>query len=144
MAPWEPERGLLDPAAVGPLDALVHLAGESIAAGRWTTRRKRLIRSSRVDATANLVASLERLERPPRVLVSASAVGIYGDRGEESLDESSPPGDGFLAELCSAWERAALAARRLGTRVAVARLGVVLCRRFGSAWAAVWETAGNG
>ena len=125
-AEWEPDRGLLDPAAVGRLDALLHLAGESIAAGRWTARRKRLIRSSRVDGTANLVASLERLERPPRVLVSASAIGFYGDRGAESLDESSPAGDGFLAELCSAWERAALAARTPGTRVAVARLGVVL------------------
>ena len=125
-AAWEPDRGLLEPAGVGRLDALVHLAGESIVAGRWTARRKRLIRSSRVDGTANLVASLERLEKPPRVLVSASAIGVYGDRGEEPLDESATAGDGFLAEVCSAWERAALAARRLGTRVAVARLGVVL------------------
>ena len=125
-ASWDPQRGLLDPGAVGDLDAIVHLAGEPIAGGRWTAERKRRIHASRADGTRNLVDSLRRMERPPRLLISASAVGFYGDRGEEPTDESAPRGEGFLAEVCSAWESAALAARELGLRVAVARLGVVL------------------
>ena len=125
-ATWTVDRGLLDPAAVGRLDALVHLAGESIASGRWTAGRKRRIRDSRVQGTTNLVASLARLERPPRVLVSASAVGYYGDRGEAAVDESAAAGEGFLADVCAAWEEAAASARELGVRVALARLGVVL------------------
>ena len=125
-AGWEPARGLLRPAALEPVDAVVHLAGESLAAGRWTARRRRRIRASRVDGTRSLIASLGRMQRPPRVLVSASAVGFYGDRGDLALDESEPAGRGFLAELCADAEEAALAAAGLGTRVAVARLGVVL------------------
>ncbi len=125
-AVWDPPRGLLEPSALEDLDALVHLAGESIASGRWTARRMERIRDSRVDGTRKLVASLGRLERPPRILVSASAVGLYGDRGDEPVDESAPPGDGFLADVCASWEAAALAAGELGARVAVARFGVVL------------------
>ena len=125
-APWDPDRGLLDPANLGPVDAVVHLAGESIAAGRWTPRRKRAIRDSRVRGTSNLIASLARLEKPPRVLVNASAVGFYGDRGDRPADETAGAGTGFLAEVCAAWEEAALAGRELGLRVALARLGVVL------------------
>ena len=125
-AGWDTERGLLDPAGLGPIDALVHLAGESIAAGRWTARRKRSIRDSRVRGTKNLIDSLGRLPRPPRVLVSASAVGFYGDRGAAEVDESAAAGEGFLADVCAAWEAAALTGRDLGMRVALARLGVVL------------------
>ena len=123
---WDTERGLLDPKGLRPIDALVHLAGESIAAGRWTARRKRSIRDSRVRGTANLIASLGKLEQPPRVLVNASAVGIYGDRGDAEIDETAGAGEGFLANVCTAWEEAAMAGRELGMRVALARLGVVL------------------
>jgi uncharacterized protein (TIGR01777 family) len=125
-ATWDPARGLDADASVEGLDALIHLAGEPIAGGRWTARRRGLIRASRVDATRNLVASLARLGRPPKVLVSASAVGFYGDRGDEAVDETAAAGTGFLADLCADLEQAALGADAIGTRAAVARLGVVL------------------
>ena len=125
-AAWDPRRGLLQPAALEGTDAVVHLAGESIVAGRWTAARKQRIRASRVEGTRNLVASLGRLERPPKVLVCASAVGFYGDRGEGEVDESAGVGGGFLAEVCSAWEEAAAGAAGFGARVVLARLGVVL------------------
>ncbi|MCO5170925.1 MAG: TIGR01777 family oxidoreductase [Planctomycetes bacterium] len=126
---------LWDPAAtVAPVEALAgaqvvfHLAGEPIADGRWTAARKERIRASRVEGTRRLVEGLGRLEPAarPGVLVSASAVGIYGDRGDEELTEASPPGEGFLADVCRAWEREALAAADHGLRVVVLRIGVVL------------------
>lgn len=123
---WDPSTGLSRPESFPAVDAIVHLAGENIAAGRWTAARLERIRASRVDGTRALVESLGRLERPPATLVSASAVGIYGDRGDEELDEESAPGTGFLAELGQAWEAAARRAERLGIRVANVRLGVVL------------------
>ncbi len=125
-ARWAPEAGLVSPAAVKPCDAVVHLAGESIAGGRWTAARKLRIRSSRVDGTRNLVRSLGRLERPPRTLVCASAIGYYGSRGEEVLDEDSAPGGGFLAEVCRDWEAAAREANGFGIRVVVLRFGIAL------------------
>ncbi|HVS15386.1 MAG TPA: TIGR01777 family oxidoreductase [Thermoanaerobaculia bacterium] len=125
-ARWSPERGLQPTPAVDGLDGLVHLAGESIAAGRWNDARKRAIRDSRVAGTRALVRSFDALERPPAALVCASATGYYGDRGDQALDESAKPGAGFLAEVCVGWEEAACEAEPRGVRVVRARLGVVL------------------
>jgi len=114
------------PGLLEGLDALVLLGGASLAAGRWTRARKEQIRSSRVDATARVVDAMRGCARPPRVLVSGSAIGVYGDRGSEPLDESSAPGKGFLAEVCQAWEAAARGAEALGARVVLLRTGLVL------------------
>ena len=123
---WSPERGLAEPAAAQGFDALVHLAGESVAGGRWTTARRHRIRSSRAPATRRLVDSLSTIDRPPRVFVCASAVGYYGDRGNELLDEDSPVGGGFLASVCRDWEAAAMTAATVCERVVMLRFGVVL------------------
>ena len=123
---WRPERGLAEPAAAQGLDAVVHLAGESVAGGRWTAARRHRIRSSRAPATLRLVESLSALERPPRVFLCASAAGYYGDRGDELLDEDSPAGDGFLASVCRDWEAAAATAATICERVVMLRFGVVL------------------
>ena len=123
---WRPERGLAEPAAAQGLDAVVHLAGESVAGGRWTAAKRHRIRSSRAPATLRLVESLSALERPPRVFVCASAVGYYGDRGDEPLDEDSPGGGGFLASVCRDWEAAAATAATICERVVMLRFGVVL------------------
>jgi uncharacterized protein (TIGR01777 family) len=123
---WEPARGELDASALTGADAVVHLAGENVAAGRWTVRRMAQIRRSRVDSTRLLAGALAGLVRPPRVLISASATGYYGDRGDDRLDESSAPGDGFLADVCQAWEAAMAPATAAGIRSVALRLGVVL------------------
>jgi len=130
--PWDPEAGRLDPAALEGLDAVVHLAGENIAGGRWTQARKRRLYESRVLGTGLLCRTLARLAKPPRILLSASAIGYYGNRGEEELDETSPPGTGFLARLCRDWEAAAEPAAAAGTRVVLMRTGVVLARHGGA------------
>lgn len=122
---WNPATGELGGAAVGA-EAVVNLAGAPIAGGRWTRARKSLLRSSRVDSTRALVAALGKMNGKPAVLVSASAIGFYGDRGDEILSESSAPGSGLLAEIARAWEDEALRAEGLGARVVLARLGVVL------------------
>ena len=125
---WDPAAGSLDPAALEGADAVVHLSGENVGA-RWTTERKARIRSSRVASTRLLSEALAGLQRPPEVLVSASAVGIYGDRGDEVLTEESPPGDpdrDFLVAVTREWERAAEPARVEGIRVVHPRFGVVL------------------
>ena len=132
LARWDPESGALEPSALAGADAVVHLAGESVAGGRWTEAKKRRIRSSRVDVTRRLAEALPRLERPPRLLVSASAVGYYGDRGSEILREDSAPGPGFLAEVCREWEAATDPAARAGIRVVRRRIGMVLSRRGGA------------
>ena len=122
---WDP---LGEPAPTGALagrDGVVHLAGEPVAQ-RWSAAAKERIRSSRESGTANLVAGMRSAEPRPRVLVSASAVGYYGARGDEEVDEATPPGDDFLAEVCVAWERAAQAAEEFGVRVARVRTGIVL------------------
>jgi hypothetical protein len=123
---WDPVAGAFDAATADGVDAVVHLAGASIAGGRWTTARKRLLRSSRIEATRHLVASLGALERPPRIFVGASAIGYFGDRGDESLDEQSAPGSDFLATLTQDWEREQAAAARFGARVVSMRIGIVL------------------
>jgi hypothetical protein len=112
-------------------DAIVHLMGEPIMQ-RWTDQAKKRIRSSRVDSTRQLVSAIADLKYKPRVLVSASAVGYYGNRGDEILTESSSPGNGFLAELCGDWEREALRARELGLRVVTVRIAPVLGRQGGA------------
>ena len=129
---WDPTAGRIDAAALEGADAVVHLAGESIAAGRWTAARKRAIRDSRVGGTRLLAEAVAGLRRPPRVLVSASAVGYYGDRGDEPLTEASAPGQGFLAEVAVAWEAAAEPARRAGLRVVHPRIGLVLAAAGGA------------
>ena len=112
-------------------DAVIHLAGEPIAQ-RWTAAAKRRIHDSRTEGTRRLVAELSKLVRPPRVLVSASAIGIYGSRGDEILTEASAPGGDFLAGVCADWERAAREAAALGTRVVSLRFGIVLDPRGGA------------
>ncbi|MEO5936248.1 MAG: TIGR01777 family oxidoreductase [Terriglobales bacterium] len=127
---WEPTRGA-DTSAVEGADAVVHLAGEPVF-GRWTAEKMQRIRNSRTMGTAALANALAQCERKPRVMVSASAVGYYGDRGGELLTEDSSPGKGFLAETAVAWERAAEAAKHAGIRVVHLRTGIVLSRAGGA------------
>lgn len=123
--PWDPAaRSIATPALEG-LDAVVHLAGENIAQ-RWTAEKKARIRDSRVQGTRLLCDALAQLVKPPKVLLCASAIGYYGDRGERTLREESAPGAGFLAEVCQAWEAAAAPAVQRGVRVVHLRMGVVL------------------
>ncbi len=121
---WDPSRPLA-PESVSGFDALVHLAGESIV-GRWTDAKKRRVRESRVQGTRNLAETLVAAPQGPRVFISASAIGYYGDRGEETLREESSPGTGFLPEVCREWESAAEPATKAGIRTAQMRFGVVL------------------
>jgi uncharacterized protein (TIGR01777 family) len=124
-APWDPERGLVAPEQLPKLDAVVHLAGESIAGGRWTEARKAEIRRSRVAGTGALAESLARLPEPPACLICASAIGFYGRRPGD-VTEQDPAGEGFLAEVCAAWEAAAAPAVTRGIRVVHLRIGLVL------------------
>jgi hypothetical protein len=127
---WVEKR--IDAESLGEMDAVVHLAGESIAEGRWTADKKRRIKDSRVEGTLLIARALAESkprpseDGPPSALVCASAIGFYGERGAEPLDESSPPGEGFLAEVCRAWEAAAEPARQAGFRVVHLRFGVIL------------------
>lgn len=123
---WDPARGTLEPGALEGLDAVVHLAGAGIADAPWTAERKRLLTDSRVAGTELIARAMAAAAAGPRVLVSASAIGWYGDRGEAPLDEASAPGEGFLAELGQAWERAATPAAAAGVRVVHPRIGIVL------------------
>jgi hypothetical protein len=122
---WEPEYEFPPAEAWEGVEAVIHLAGEPVA-GRWTTERKRRIRDSRVIGTRNLVAGMKESVTPPGVLIASSAVGFYGDRGDEILNESSGPGRGFLSEVCLEWEAENARAQEVGIRVAQARIGVVL------------------
>ncbi len=123
---WNPAAGHLDPVALQGIDAVVHLAGESIADGRWTEARKERIRSSRVAGTTTLARAIAAASPRPRVLISASAIGWYGNRGDEWLDESARAGIGFLADVGQAWEASTQAAAEAGVRVAHARFGIIL------------------
>ncbi len=125
-ATWDPAAGRIDADRLTGIDAVIHLAGENIGPGRWTPARKARIRTSRVQGTRLLAETLARLPRPPRALLSASATGFYGNRGNEILREESSPGTGFLAEVCRDWEAAAEPARRAGIRVVLMRFGIVL------------------
>lgn len=129
---WDPAAGRLEAAALEGIDAVVHLAGESIAGGRWNSGRKRAIRDSRVVGTRLLAERLAGLSRRPRVLACASALGWYGDRGDEVLTEDAAPGHGFLAGVCREWEAAAEPARAAGIRTAHLRIGIVLTPESGA------------
>ena len=123
---WDPMEGRIDAGRLEGLDAVVHLAGESISRGRWNGAKKKAIWKSRVVGTRVLVDAVNGLRRPPPVLISSSAIGIYGNRGSERLGERSGPGKGFLADLCREWENEAVRARRSGVRVVLLRTGLVL------------------
>jgi uncharacterized protein len=129
---WNPSRATVDVPALEGHDAIVHLSGASIADGRWTDKRKAILRSSRVDSTRVLVDSLTHLKQPPRVFVCASAIGYYGDRGDELLTESSGYGNDFLAILCRAWEAEATRASANGIRTVTTRFGVILATQGGA------------
>lgn len=129
---WDPESGAVEAEKLEGLDVVAHLAGESIASGRWSASRMERIRASRVGPTRLLCDALARLEAPPGVIVSASAIGYYGNRGDELLDETSPPGQGFFPEVGQAWEAAASGAEEAGIRVVKPRIGVVLSRNGGA------------
>jgi uncharacterized protein (TIGR01777 family) len=128
---WNPETGELGGAAVGA-EAVVNLGGASIAGGRWSDARKKLLRTSRVDATRALVSALGKMNAKPDVLVSASAIGYYGSCGDKVLTEDSGAGTGFLADLAKDWEAEALRAAEFGTRVVLARFGIILARQGGA------------
>lgn len=128
---WNPATGKLGGAAVGA-DAVVNLAGASIADKRWTAERKAELRSSRVDTTRSLIIALAKMNARPRVLISASATGFYGNRGDEVLTEESQPGNDFLSTLAKDWETEALNAEALGIRVVIARFGIILARDAGA------------
>lgn len=123
---WDPGRAEIDAAALVGVDAVVHLAGENVAAGRWSDAQKQRIEQSRVDGTTVLARALAGLEKRPEVLLSASAVGFYGAHGDEALDERDAAGEDFLAQVCKRWEAAAEPARQAGIRVVHPRFGLVL------------------
>jgi uncharacterized protein (TIGR01777 family) len=129
---WDPTAGTIDAAGLEGVDAVVHLAGVGIAERRWTRAQKQAVLESRVRGTTLLANTLATLQRPPPVLLSASAVGYYGDRGDEVLTEASGPGGGFLAGVCTAWEAATAPAEAAGLRVAHLRTGIVLAREGGT------------
>jgi hypothetical protein len=129
---WNPSRATVDVPALEGHDAIVHLSGASIADGRWTDKRKATLRSSRVDSARVLVDSLTRLKQRPRVFVCASAIGYYGDRGDELLTESSGYGNDFLSILCRAWEAEATRAAANGIRTVIARFGAILATQGGA------------
>lgn len=129
---WDPVAGQFDAAGAEGADALIHLAGASIADGRWNATRKELLRTSRIEATRHLIEALAKLQRPPRVIVAASAIGYYGDRGEETLTESSAPGTDFLPEICREWEAESARAAQFGARVVNLRFGIILAAHGGA------------
>jgi uncharacterized protein (TIGR01777 family) len=129
---WDPAAGWIDAGELEGVDAVVHLAGENLADHRWNEKVKQEIRDSRVLGTRLLTEALATLANKPSILCCASAIGYYGDRGDELLDETSPPGSGFLADVCQAWEAASALARDAGIRVVNLRLGVVLSKEGGA------------
>jgi uncharacterized protein len=128
---WNPQSGLLNSRAE-EADAVIHLAGASIAGRRWSPAWKKELRASRVPATRNLIASLRQLHRPPQIFIAASAIGFYGDRGDEELTESSAPGTDFLAELTRDWETESARAAEVGARVVILRFGVIFAKQGGA------------
>jgi uncharacterized protein len=129
---WDPERGTIDTAGLEGSDAIVHLAGESIASRRWTPAQKDRILDSRVKGTELLASAVARMNRRPSVMISSSAIGVYGDCGDVVLTESTPPGSDFLASVCREWERATAAAANAGIRVVQLRTGIVLAKSGGA------------
>lgn len=131
QVPWNPQSGLLNSRAE-EVEAVIHLAGASIAGHRWTAAWKRELRDSRVSATRQLVASLRRLRRPPQIFIAASAIGFYGNRADEELTETSPSGTDFLAQLTVDWEAESVRAAEWGARVVILRFGVILAKDGGA------------
>jgi uncharacterized protein (TIGR01777 family) len=129
---WNPEARQVDKAKLEGFDAVIHLAGDNIASGRWTASKKDAIRKSRVEGTRFLSETLASLSKPPKVLVAASAIGYYGDRCDEILTEASTPGTNFLAQVCKEWEASTAPVERSGTRVVNLRIGVVLSTKGGA------------
>jgi uncharacterized protein (TIGR01777 family) len=129
---WNPKQPISDRKALEGFDAVIHLAGESIAEGRWNEQKKREIRESRVQGTRHLSEALASLNSPPKVFICASASGYYGDRGDEILLEESPPGTGFLADVCKEWEEATRIAADKGIRVVNTRFGIILSQKGGA------------
>ncbi|MEM7230697.1 MAG: TIGR01777 family oxidoreductase [Planctomycetota bacterium] len=131
---WDPIAGTVDEEALraSEVDAVVHLAGEGIADGRWNEARKKRIRNRRVDGTRVLAEAVSRLESPPSVFVCASAIGYYGNRGDELLNEDSPPGGGFLPDVCRDWEGATVSLDETETRVVHVRIGIILSKDGGA------------
>ena len=129
---WDPVGGEFDAKAAEGADALVHLAGASIADGRWNAARKKLLGTSRVEATRHLMGALAKLQQPPRVIVASSASGFYGDRGDETLTETSAPGNGFLPGLCREWEAESARGGEFGARVVMLRFGIILAEHGGA------------
>jgi hypothetical protein len=123
---WQPADGQLDAAQLDGIDAIVNLSGENIAQGRWTAAKKQRIRDSRIQTTELLAKTLASMPQPPSVFVNASAIGFYGDRGDEELTETSAAADDFLADTCQQWEAATAPAEQAGVRVVKLRIGVVL------------------
>jgi len=134
---WDPEAGTVDLAGLAGCDAVVHLAGAPVAPRRWTERRKRVLLDSRVKGTGTIARAVAALDPKPRVLVCGSAIGYYGETGDASVDEDSPAGEGFLADLVQAWEAAADPAREAGIRTVHARTGLVVALS-GGAWGALF------
>ncbi|MFD9357503.1 TIGR01777 family oxidoreductase [Streptomyces sp. NPDC060031] len=132
-AKWDPARGHVDPTALAGCEAVVHMAGAGVGDHRWTAAYKREIRDSRVNGTRAIADAVAAMPRPPAVFVSGSAIGYYGDTGDRAVDEDSPAGRGFLAEVCVEWEAAAAPARAAGVRTVFARTGLVVARQ-GGAW----------
>lgn len=129
---WDPERGKIDTTALAGIDAAVNLAGDSIAAGRWNPAKKKRIFDSRVKGTRLFCETLAELKPKPKTLVSASAIGYYGDRGSQVLRETDAPGNDFLAKVCREWEAATMPAADRGIRVVMPRFGAVLAREGGA------------
>ncbi|MFN2492988.1 MAG: TIGR01777 family oxidoreductase [Pyrinomonadaceae bacterium] len=129
---WSPDRYSIALARIEGFDAVVHLAGESIAEGRWTEEKKKRIRESRVKGTRLLGDALANLTQPPETLICASAIGYYGDRGDEVLTESSAPGKDFLSEVCVEWEASTALAKEKGIRVVNTRFGIILDQKGGA------------
>lgn len=125
---WDPEQGVLERKEIEGADVWINLAGENIASGRWTVKRKEKILNSRVKGSRLLAEAAAMADRPPKVIINASAIGYYGDRGDEILTEESAVGTGFLPEVCRAWEEALAPAEKAGVRVVKMRFGVVLGR----------------
>jgi len=137
--PWNPSSGKIGGSVAlsthqvpADVDAVINLAGAPIVAGRWTSERKAVLRSSRIDTTRGLVNAIAKMEKSPRVLISASAIGYYGDRGDELVTEKSAPGTDFLAELAKEWENEAVQAEKFGVRVVLLRFGIILAKQGGA------------
>jgi uncharacterized protein (TIGR01777 family) len=131
---WDAELGFSESEQerLENFDAVVHLVGENVAEGSWTDEKKRSLRESRVTGTRTLVEAFKKTKNPPRVFVAASAIGFYGDRNDEPVDETSAPGEGFLAEMCRAWEAESTKAKDFGARVVMMRIGIVLTKKGGA------------